>query len=563
MGQELTISLTQLTDYLGLLISLWLMFYLLARGSSNPLTLRMALILLSISVYSFASFSATFLNNPLPSSVATTAVVLAFTFGFDLSYNLVPNETKIKHRPIYYAIMSLSLVAIVFSLQSTTAPNPDDPFIQSRASLPIIDAFDLIAALSMLYYFRIIIKSEIELIQPSFLGFAVFGGGTIFLSAVGVLFSTEIPRYISNLFLLIALVLLSYSVGRYQSLVDNRVSVRDFPITAAAITIIALIFAWVAYYLNLSPKVSSLIIALTVVTHSIYDMVRVYLFRHRGLADTSLRRELRRLSRAESMESHSSNIRRALAILCHNLNASSGFIALMDTKLLRIQSSYHSLPVGSTLSEIPPSDEDLFKPLGELSNHAEWARWIYFNNQPIGIIAMGPRSELRTYTESNLDWLEDVADQIGIIIQSGSDAGEPSKIPENQLLSTLATQPDSQVIKYVEEGFRNLNDYIALGDSDLTNILGIDGATNIQRGKEVQDKLIDMLSTLRPTGEKPHTPMPREWYGFTILNDAYVQDIPDRDIMAKLFISEGTFYRTRRKALRGLSRALLEIQTQG
>ena len=48
-----------------------------------------------------------------------------------------------------------------------------------------------------------------------------------------------------------------------------------------------------------------------------------------------------------------------------------------------------------------------------------------------------------------------------------------------------------------------------------------------------------------------------------IINDAYIEDIRDREIMARLYISEGTYYRTRRKALRGVARALLETEKIG
>jgi len=52
--------------------------------------------------------------------------------------------------------------------------------------------------------------------------------------------------------------------------------------------------------------------------------------------------------------------------------------------------------------------------------------------------------------------------------------------------------------------------------------------------------------------------LPRVWYNYVVLYDAYVEDVPNREIMARLYISEGTFNRTRRNALRGLSRMLLE-----
>jgi DNA-binding CsgD family transcriptional regulator len=43
-----------------------------------------------------------------------------------------------------------------------------------------------------------------------------------------------------------------------------------------------------------------------------------------------------------------------------------------------------------------------------------------------------------------------------------------------------------------------------------------------------------------------------------VLHDAYVEGVPNREIMARLYISEGTFNRTRRNAIRGLARLLAE-----
>jgi DNA-binding CsgD family transcriptional regulator len=38
----------------------------------------------------------------------------------------------------------------------------------------------------------------------------------------------------------------------------------------------------------------------------------------------------------------------------------------------------------------------------------------------------------------------------------------------------------------------------------------------------------------------------------------YVEGVQNREIMARLYISEGTFNRTRRNAIRGLARLLVE-----
>jgi hypothetical protein len=66
---------------------------------------------------------------------------------------------------------------------------------------------------------------------------------------------------------------------------------------------------------------------------------------------------------------------------------------------------------------------------------------------------------------------------------------------------------------------------------------------------------------LRPDGVEPpkHQIPPREWHQYIILHDAYVLDIPNRDIMSRLYISEGTFNRTRRRAIQGVAQALMEM----
>ncbi|MDH5507570.1 MAG: hypothetical protein OEZ02_10145, partial [Anaerolineae bacterium] len=60
--------------------------------------------------------------------------------------------------------------------------------------------------------------------------------------------------------------------------------------------------------------------------------------------------------------------------------------------------------------------------------------------------------------------------------------------------------------------------------------------------------------------EMSSDPPSREWYPFLILRDAYLNDVPNRDIMSRLYISEGTFNRTRRGALRAVTRIVGEME---
>ena len=110
----------------------------------------------------------------------------------------------------------------------------------------------------------------------------------------------------------------------------------------------------------------------------------------------------------------------------------------------------------------------------------------------------------------------------------------------------------------VEDVLKKLADTITLGQSPLSQELKIKGETHIDRGKILREKLVSAIDTLRPDGNRPAEPVPHEWENYVVLHDAYVEGVANRDIMAHLYISEGTFNRIRRKALRGVSRYLLE-----
>jgi hypothetical protein len=181
------------------------------------------------------------------------------------------------------------------------------------------------------------------------------------------------------------------------------------------------------------------------------------------------------------------------------------------------------------------------------------------------------------FSDNDLDIFAEAADRIGTIIylynlqplgknrleQMTSDiqSHEANLLAKSDaLIATLVKNPDLHFVRTVEDSLRNLDDYMTLGQSTLTEHLGIAGSTHIERGKAVRQVLVDAVETLRPARERPAEPLPREWYSYAVLHDAYIEGVPNREIMARLYISEGTFNRSRQKALRGIARFLMEKQ---
>ena len=125
--------------------------------------------------------------------------------------------------------------------------------------------------------------------------------------------------------------------------------------------------------------------------------------------------------------------------------------------------------------------------------------------------------------------------------------------------------------KLVEVALRHLDDYTYLGQQQLAGLRvveqrlqqrDVEFVTHIDRGKALSDILIQAINKLRPSGDEPRgNQIPsREWYQYTVLHDAYVEGVMNRDIMSRLYISEGTFNRARRRAVRGVARALQEME---
>jgi hypothetical protein len=119
----------------------------------------------------------------------------------------------------------------------------------------------------------------------------------------------------------------------------------------------------------------------------------------------------------------------------------------------------------------------------------------------------------------------------------------------------------------LEDALRHLYDYAYLGEHELSGLRVVEAyvgdqvkvVTNLDRGRALSQMLIDVIERLRPPGPVPK-PLTREWEQYTILHDAYVQGALNREIMAKLYVSESSFNRARRRAVRGIARAVAELE---
>jgi hypothetical protein len=194
---------------------------------------------------------------------------------------------------------------------------------------------------------------------------------------------------------------------------------------------------------------------------------------------------------------------------------------------------------------------------------------LYVGNDQIGVLILGQPENALRYSQNDIEMLLERSDSISGLLQLiRRETENLSHVSELARLRRSAPQTASEnfPIQLVEEALRNLHDHSYLGNSPLAELaqvkrqLSPSAMTHLDRGKEVHRILCSGLEKLRPAGDLPHEPIPREWYAYVILHDAYVNGVQNRDIMSHLYISEGTFSRTRRTAIRSLAKALAEME---
>lgn len=131
------------------------------------------------------------------------------------------------------------------------------------------------------------------------------------------------------------------------------------------------------------------------------------------------------------------------------------------------------------------------------------------------------------------------------------------------------TLPGDISLRDVELALRNLYNYPYLADSPLAKLplveqhfgcLANGSDTHIDHGRAVSEVISETVSMLKPSNEDMPNPPPRTWYPYIVLWDAYVENKPNREIMSRLYISEGTFNRTRKAAIGSITRLLKEIE---
>ena len=605
------IALTSVVNFVALAISVWLGWYILTRNIRQPISWLTSLTLWSISglfINSLLAINPPPLSADLPNWahflfpfwdqdiliheasdwVSGWLVVPAVGFWHHVTMLIRSQRWKFWH---YFqtAVVYLVTIAAILTMQSTSLMYSEvsgNPLLLDTLKPGILystflSALALIILMSLNNLIRAIQKTRSTLVKDQLrtLSWATVAAGlTAPISYIAVHVGTSLPRVIISVLLAASVVMIGLSVGKYSALGRGRIVRRDFVYSGVAMTAVALLYSlviWISVIIfDVPPAAYIFIIIFAIATHSIVDIARRYLdllFYHKE--DRILRQNIRELSSKVGNQGLEETFQLALDLASTTVKATFSLAFLFRNDKNELAAAYQwGENTGKISRNVLTAEDYLQVEPGHLPSPLQDVILlipIYILDEQIGSMLFGPPVNSIKYSEIEIDRLMDVSEQIANSFQHFRE--------ENSMLAQAAQSIQPQQIRMkepagafvtqnIEDALRNLHDYDYLGDSQLANTrlvaarLPVQGCTHLDKGKIVHELFEEVIAKLRPNHEFSGSPPPREWYPYLILHYAYFEDMLNRDIMSKLYLSEGTFNRTRRSAIRSVARVLADLE---
>ncbi len=394
--------------------------------------------------------------------------------------------------------------------------------------------------------------------------------------------SWPVPMVVISFLLLLAVSLIGYGVANYSALMQARTIRRHFFYNALSIALITALYLGAAWAANriygLSGNVFLIFVLLAVITHTLADLGRSVLDRFYYQGETvKLRATLRQSFRlAGESPGLDEILNTSLQSLCRSVRATQGLIMLYNEETLEIPAGYRWTDRSDSLaleqSDLQ-ADDVLHLDPGHFPPPFDGITLLlplYDEMAQFGVILLGHPVNGVHYSAEDAERTLYPADQLAARIvayrRQQQHLSQVAVLLDKSQKDEWAASPGQIALSDVEDALRNLHDYARLGDSRLGGLklvkstLGGGPITHLDLGKALYKILEQAVGKLKPEGEQKGDPPPAVWQSYLILHEAYFRDVPNRDIMSRLYISEGTFNRRRRAALAAIARAISEME---
>lgn len=399
----------------------------------------------------------------------------------------------------------------------------------------------------------------------------------VIIAIIGTIPGSSTPVMLVSVPLLIAVCFFGYGVARYSALIEQRILRRDIIYNGLATSLVILLYLGMFLWLNATYDIPNgvivFLIPLAILSHSVVEEVRLILDRliyDRKTRD--LRANLRRLSNlAGEQAGFDDMLSQTLKTICDPVIATYGVVLIIEKDIARSAGAFRWHDSGVQLDSQAFLAEDFHHiKLGSLPEpfiDATLLIPLYAAEEQVGALVLGRPENGIHYSDEDIRFLLDPCDRIAELIVQNKRISDYLNQAVQLPMKPVDTCEDLITTEWIQDVFQNFYNFAYLGDSPLVNLKQVQSlitcpqVTHVDKGKAVYQAVAEALEKLRPGDELPAEPIPREWYPYLVLRHAYLDDLPNRDIMSKLYISEGTFNRTRRSALRSVARVLGELET--
>ena len=571
---------TMFISLFAMAATLWMGFYLFARGFPSPMSLRVVVVMIALAGFFYGAYNNIFVQTPGSATVRAVLLVIVLGGWYSVTFNVMSERNQVSYRYFEWGIYVLGLLSIIFLVQPNAFLHEEGNALYVAHMNPNGWAFRVYGGYQFIVSFGIMLNllvgDRVGLTTRGkyFLVTSIFPVASVIYGVFALGSPTPVPRIIQDTLAFSGVFVLGLSVARHQTWTERRATLQDFPLTTLSTLGLAGLAAYAAWNWGMPIERLARVTASVILAVGFYDLMREFLERKRMQNESLFRKRLRQLE-SDGEGALKKRLQDGLELLCQTLNANGGFVAIRRGEEFEIMASRSSVPIGSMMSESVVACEDVSQTQSSQLSPIAWLAPSFEGQIQVAVVGLRRPKSRMDYSTGDLELIAEAADEIGTIVslsnlhsrqenqigeaiaESQQKTDELNSAAEN-LLSTISANTDVDFVKTVEEALRHLPDTITLGQSPLAVMLGFDADTHIERGKELQKLLMDSIELLKPSDERPPEPLPRIWYNHAVLHDAYVEGVQNREIMARLYISEGTFNRTRRNAIRGLARLLVE-----
>jgi len=558
---------TMAVTLVGMATTLWMGFYLFTRGFPSPMTLRVVVVMLALAGFFHGAYQNIFDQIVGSAAIRAVLLVVVLTGWYSVTFQVMSARDQKRFRWIERGIYALAGLAITFLVQ----PNA---FILEQGNALLVahmnpqglayrvyGGYQLIISFGIL--FNLLAGDRVGLTSRGkyFLVTSLFPVVNIFYGVISLGSPTPAPRIVQDALAFCGVFVLGLSVARHQSLTERRSNLQEFALTTLSAFGVALVTGYFALRLGVATARLADVVGFVILLVGLYDLTREFLERRRSRHDNQFRKQLRQLEHDASGDGTlHRRLQEGLDLLCQTLKAPGGFVAIRRGENFLVTATRSSVEVGSEIAASLLDCEEVAHPKAGQPPGIAWIAPSFEGQTQVAIVGISLPEYKLDYASGDLALLEEVADRVGTLVSLSRHAQQDDSLPASvePLLDSISANPDLDFIKIVEDGLRHLPDVVMLGQSPLAEKMGIYGGSHVERGKRLQQLLTESIEAFRPAERRPPEPLPRVWYNHAVLHDAYVEGVPNREIMSRLYISEGTFNRTRRNALRGFARLLVE-----